>query len=87
MKRQSPVKTLAMLTAAIGLGAGAFGAAQQANPHASKGAILHFPQAASKRQIEMLRAGRSGGHNRKPWPYRGKNRSQRQRMAEAFFNF
>lgn len=76
-----------MLSAALGLGAGAFGSAAQANPHSSKGAVLQLPLQYSKREMELLRAGGSPYCNRKPWAFRGKNRSQRNRLATAFCNF
>ena len=87
MRSHSPIKTLAMLPLlAIGLG-GIHSPQAQGQFTGSKSAILQMPQATSKRQLELIRAGGSPYRSRKPWPYRGKNRAQRQRLAAAFGNF
>ena len=82
MRSRSPIKTLAMLTAALGVGLG--GQVAASNPHAGKGAILQLPRQYSKRDLELLKAGGSPYRNRNPWPYRGKNRAQRQRLSAGF---
>ena len=82
MRSRSPIKTLAMLTAALGVGFG--GSPSVANPHAGKGAILQLPRQYSKREIELLKAGGSPYRTRNPWPFRGKNRAQRQRLSAGF---
>lgn len=80
MRSRSPIKTLAMLTAALGVGFG--GAAS--NRDASKSITLQLPRQYSKRELELLKEGGSAYRTRNPWPYRGKNRAQRQRLSAGF---
>lgn len=88
MRSRSPIKTLAILTAAAALGAGG-GMAQMLPVNASnnsieKGAILRLIRQPSKREQKLILAGASRFRTRAPWPYRGKNRAQRQRLSAGF---